>query len=78
MVIPKKHIDSLNDLTTDEAVEFVGLIGSYESRGYNVWARAPQSVIKSVVHQHTHLIKPGTKKKRFVLYNKKPYIRLTR
>jgi diadenosine tetraphosphate (Ap4A) HIT family hydrolase len=78
LLVPKRHIDSLNDLTRDEAVEYVDIIGSYESNSYNIWARAPQSVIKSVAHQHTHLMKPGNKQTKLLLYLKKPYFRFHR
>ena len=76
MIVPKKHTDTLSDLTRDEAVEYVDLLGSYESKGYNVWARAAQSTIKSVVHQHTHLIKSAGKAHRFIFFIRKPYLRL--
>jgi diadenosine tetraphosphate (Ap4A) HIT family hydrolase len=76
MIIPKKHTDTLSDLTSDEAVEYVKLIGSYESQGYSVYSRAPVSVIKSVVHQHTHLIKTIPEESKLLVYAKKPYIRI--
>ena len=75
MVVPKKHTDTLSSLSSEEVIEFMGIISSYESRGYNIWARAPQSKIKSVVHQHTHLIKPGKRTYKFMFYLKKPYLR---
>jgi diadenosine tetraphosphate (Ap4A) HIT family hydrolase len=80
LIIPKKHTDKLADLNSQEALEFMNIIGSYESRGYNIYARAPQTAVKSVVHQHTHLIKPTPNKKphRFVLFVKRPYLRLVR
>lgn len=78
MIVPKMHTDSLKDLGDDAAVEFMKLLSNYESRGYNVYARAPTSSVKSVVHQHTHLIKLDGHNKRFVLMLRKPYyIRLS-
>ena len=70
MIVPKKHTDTLNDLTTHEAIEYVNLLGSYESRGYNVYARSPGSGMKTVVHQHTHLIKTEGAVKRLLIYSK--------
>lgn len=70
MIIPKKHTDTLNNLTTHEAIEYVNLLGSYESRGYNVYARSPGSGMKTVVHQHTHLIKTEGTVKRLLIYSK--------
>jgi len=76
MVVPKEHTDSLAGMTADQKVEYVDIITAYESRGYDIYARAPHSPMKSVVHQHTHLIKPAAgKPKRFLLYVDKPYIR---
>lgn len=57
MIVPKEHTDSLNTLTPEAMQEFVKDISKYESMGYDVFARSPQSTIKSIVHQHTHLIK---------------------
>jgi diadenosine tetraphosphate (Ap4A) HIT family hydrolase len=78
MIVPKNHIDTLSHLSTTESKEFVELISHYESSGYNVWARAAQTVRKSVVHQHTHLIKPGRRVRKFLFYIARPYIRITR
>ncbi|MFZ1323992.1 MAG: HIT domain-containing protein [Candidatus Saccharimonadales bacterium] len=76
LIVPKKHIVSLNNLTANEAIEYVDLLGSYESRGYNVYSRAPASGMKSVSHQHTHLIKTSGKPKRVLLYTKNRYLRV--
>lgn len=76
MIVPKQHTDTMADFTTDEAMEYVHLLAEYESQGYNVYARAPQSTIKSVVHQHTHLIKGMGPRKRFILFWRKPYVRV--
>ena len=78
MIVPKKHTDTLSDLDASEAVEYVQLVGSYESKGYSVYSRTASSKIKSVAHQHTHLIKTSEKISRFVLYSKKPYIRIVK
>lgn len=77
MIVPKKHTDTLSGIAKEAAVEFVQLITDYEKNGYNVYARAPQSNIKSIVHQHTHLIKPDGKKViKTVIYRAKPYVRI--
>ena len=78
MVIPIKHTDTLSSLTPEEATEYVKLISSYESKGYDVFARAPSSKQKSVPHQHTHLIKHIGKELHTVIYTKKPFIRIAR
>lgn len=78
MVVPKKHIDTLSDISDKEAVEFFRLISEYEDQGFNVYARTPVSKMKSVVHQHTHLIKTTGRPKSFILALRKPYFLLTR
>ncbi len=78
MIIPKQHTDTLSDLTAEQALEFTHLLADYEKQGYNVYARTPGSGIKSVVHQHTHLIKPGKKTRKFIFYLAKPYLRFGR
>jgi diadenosine tetraphosphate (Ap4A) HIT family hydrolase len=77
LVIPKKHTDTLNDLTDAEAGEYMRLISAYENDGYSVYARAPGSKTKSIVHQHTHLLKASPKTIRGVLFLQKPYFRIT-
>jgi len=78
MIVPKVHTDKLGNLGPEASVEYIKLIDKYESLGYNLYARAPSSKIKSVVHQHTHLIKLDNTVRRFVFLLRKPfYIRLS-
>jgi diadenosine tetraphosphate (Ap4A) HIT family hydrolase len=76
MIVPRQHISSLAELSDNAKVEYVNVLQKYEKQGYNVYARAPQSVMKSIVHQHTHLIKPEGPIKKFVLTLRKPLIRI--
>jgi diadenosine tetraphosphate (Ap4A) HIT family hydrolase len=57
MIVPKQHTDTLKDLSFIESKEYVQLISTYEFEGYNIYARTPGSSSKSIIHQHTHLIK---------------------
>jgi diadenosine tetraphosphate (Ap4A) HIT family hydrolase len=75
LLTPKRHTDSLADLPDKADIEYIRIISKYEAKGYNIYARAPGSNMKSIAHQHTHLIKPGKKKVRFLLYIAKPYLR---
>jgi len=77
MLIPKTHTDSIKKLPVEAAVEFLELLGMYESRGYSIWARNPSSPTKSVTHQHTHLIKTSGKRKRGMIFVRKPLIMFT-
>lgn len=78
MITPRQHTDSLVDLTPKEKSEYVDLLAQYEKDGYNIYARAPGSAIKSIFHQHTHLIKTSGASRRFVLLIRKPYFRFVR
>jgi diadenosine tetraphosphate (Ap4A) HIT family hydrolase len=78
MITPKKHTDSLKDMPDSQKVEYVNLIESYEQNGYNIYARAPINKTKSVVHQHTHLIKTDGALKKLIVFSTKPYVRIVK
>ncbi len=78
LIVPKKHTDTLSALTRDETIEFMDIVSSYELQGYDYFGRAPLSNRKTVVHQHTHLVKLDRLSKKFLLYTKKPHIRITK
>ena len=79
MVLPKRHIDNIASFSAAEGTEFLKLISRYEKQGYNIYARAPASVIKSVAHQHTHLIKTkGAAKKLIFLIRLPVYFRFVK
>ena len=78
LVIPVIHTDSLKNIPAVAAKEYLELISAYEQKGYNVYARAPGSNKKSVVHQHTHLIKLDGRHMKFLFHIRKPYIRFVR
>jgi diadenosine tetraphosphate (Ap4A) HIT family hydrolase len=73
MIIPKRHVRTLNDLTDEERVDIMKLIGKYEADHYNVYARSMESVTRSVPHQHTHLIKAEPKLARVTIAVRRPY-----
>lgn len=74
MLVPKRHIDSVGDMNDKELLEHSRILGVYDKLGYSIYARSSGNVIKSVVHQHTHLIKLDGKEMSFMVYNKKPYL----
>ena len=78
MIVPKKNIDRLSGLPKAAMAEYTKILGNYEDQGYNIYARSPGSKTKSVIHQHTHLIKLSGRKTKFLLMAKKPYIRISR
>lgn len=78
MVVPRSHTDTISSFSDAEKIEYVDILQKYDLQGYNVYARAPVSAIKTIVHQHTHLIKTNGGAKNFVLSIRKPLIRLIR
>lgn len=73
MIIPKRHVRSLQELTEAERLDVMALMAEYEAAGYNVYARALSSKQRSVAHQHTHLIKTVDKQAHGSFFIKKPY-----
>ena len=75
LIVPKNHTDRIAHFTDAMIVDMHKLMSQYEEQGYNIYARAPASKIKSVVHQHTHLIKTEGAAKKFIFLLRKPYVR---
>jgi len=73
MIIPKRHVEKFEDFTDEEALEFVRMSAKYEADGYNVYARGMGNVSRSVLHQHTHLIKTDANRTRAIFFVRKPY-----
>lgn len=73
IVVPKRHVKSMKELTEAERLEIVDLIADYEERDYSAYARGVGTVTRSVEHQHTHLIKTSHKRPRFAMFIHKPY-----
>lgn len=73
MIIPKRHVESFEDFTDQEALELIRMSAKYEADGYNVYARGVGNISRSVLHQHTHLIKTDDKRTRAIFYIRKPH-----
>lgn len=78
MVVPKKHTDSLSGLSKQAKSSIMEVVARYEARGYSIYARAPNNLTKSIVHQHTHLVKVGPRRKKILIYLYKPHLLLFR
>jgi ATP adenylyltransferase len=75
MIVPKKHVAGLGDLTAAERAEIMEFMARYEGEGFNIYARAVGSVVRTVPeHQHTHLIRVSGKHLRMMFYLDKPHI----
>ena len=78
MLVPIRHIGSLSQVNAGEANDFANILSQYEKQNYNFYGRTHSSNVKSVVHQHTHLLKLGERQHKFVLMLRKPiYIRVS-
>ena len=75
LLVPKKHISSIAELSEASRAEIMEALSSYEEKGYNIYARAAQNKTKSVTHQHTHLIKTSGPTLIAMEYKDKPYTR---
>lgn len=73
LVIPKRHIETLKELTNNERLDIMDQVAEYEANGYNVYARGVGFARRSVNHQHTHLIKVTNKKPRLAVFLQYPY-----
>lgn len=74
LLIPNRHVESMGEFTPEEKQEAIDIIADYELKGYNIYARSTISTIKSVPHQHTHLIKTDNIRAKFLFYLAKPYL----
>lgn len=73
LVIPKRHLPSLKDMSKAERAEMVDIVAGYESDGYSIYARGVGFIQRSQPHQHTHLIKVTNKRPKLGFFISKPY-----
>lgn len=79
LIIPKQHHTSKSEFSQEERAEFMEIISDYEGQGYNLYSRGHYSTMKSVLHQHSHLIKiDGNTRVQMFFYNKEPYTQIYR
>ena len=73
LLLPKRHVQHLNELNDSEKLEIISKIAEYEANGYSVYARSQDFNARSEEHQHTHLIKTTNKKMKMALFIDNPY-----
>lgn len=73
LLVPKRHVESLSELTDAEKVDAMDLMAQYEAAGYSVYWRSKTNTARSVSHQHTHLIKVDNVSPHLAVYSQKPY-----
>ena len=74
MIVPRRHVGSLEELNTTERSDYMDALAEYESSGYSLYARSPTNKSRSVVHQYTHLMKIDNKPKKWLIFVRKPHI----
>lgn len=74
LLIPKAHVKSLEELSDEAKLDIMNTMARYEKHFYNIYARAPKSITRSVEHQHTHLIKAADKMGKGAIIFRKPYV----
>lgn len=74
LVLPKRHMASLDDMTKKERAAYIDLVAKAEREGYALYTRSPEGVTKSVPHVHTHLIKLEKRRIGGLLFLKRPHI----
>ena len=76
MVLPKRHVHNVKDLTDAEQLEYLTLLSEYEDLGYSVYSRAMSAATRTVDHFHTHLIQLDPEPIKAMVYLTKPHIML--
>lgn len=74
MIIPRRHVASLSELTSEERIDYMSIVARYEADGYSLYARSPSNMTKSVVHQHMHFMKIDNTRKNWLLYIRRPHV----
>lgn len=74
IIVPTRHVESLHEYTHTERSELIDVIAKYQEQGYNIYARADINTLKSIPHQHTHLLKTSNKQAVLFVYLRKPYL----
>jgi diadenosine tetraphosphate (Ap4A) HIT family hydrolase len=58
MIVPKRHVGSLQAFNEQERTEYFTLLSTYESAHYSFYSRAPSNTARTVAHLHTHVLRP--------------------
>lgn len=75
MIVPKRHITSLVEMTDEEGLDYLKLIRAGESDGYCLYSRNAGGTTRSVAHVHTHLIKLDESQEiKQLLFVRKPHL----
>lgn len=73
LIIPKRHVETLGELSSPERLAVMDQAADYETKGYSIYARGVGFAKRSVKHQHTHLIKVTNKRPKIAIFLRSPY-----
>lgn len=74
LLVPKRHVVSTGEFTKQETLEYMRLSSTWEQQGYSTFSRPTGGVTRSVIHQHTHLIKTEKRRLKSIIFNATPHI----
>lgn len=79
LIVSKKHINSMNELTGKEKEEYFNLLSKYYNRFAEVYGKNPivfehgtidtNNTASSVIHAHTHIVNHEYKSQEFMIKN---------
>lgn len=79
LIVSKKHINSMNELTGKEKEEYFNLLSKYYNRFAEVYGKNPivfehgtidtNNTASSVIHAHTHIVNHKYKNQEFMVKN---------
>lgn len=73
LVASKGHLRGLEEISAKLLKEYITILKNYSGEGFDMFTRSTESVIKTVEHFHTHLIKTYGKKLEEVNFTADPY-----
>lgn len=73
LIASKDHHESFEQFPLSLHKEYIAILKNYSSQGFDVFTRGTGSIIKTVSHFHTHLIKTYGKKLTIVNFQDDPY-----
>lgn len=77
LVLPKRHVTFMSELTDAEKLEMMNLLAEYEAQNFTIFSQSIASVNRTQEHLHTHLIELSAQRFRFLVYIAKPYLLIT-
>lgn len=77
LVVPKRHVSRINELSDKEKLEMMNALAEYEAQGFTIFSQTMNSINRTQEHLHTHLIELSQQRFHFLFYLAKPYLLIT-